>query len=222
MPKTYKKLFTAETEEELMNMSRDEASLSLNDKQKRFCEIYIKSFNVRLAAKQAGYTPQSAHVIGWKIRQNPECNRYIAWLKLRIAKDCHVSAMDIIDQYIRIAFADMTDFVTIKNGSLILKNEDMLDGQLITSIKKSRDGNISLELADKLKALERLEKYFDVMPVDWRVKIEEKKLELMEERLEIERIKAGQGIPDEDENDGFIEALKESAEEIWCDEEDVD
>lgn len=219
MPKTYKKIFITESEEELMNMSRDEASLSLNDKQKRFCEIYIKSFNVRLAAKQAGYTPQSAHTIGWKIRQNPECNRYIAWLKLRIAKDCHVSAMDIIDQYIRIAFADITDFVTISKGNLTLKDETMLDGQLITSIKKSRDGQVSIELVDKLRALEKLERYFDVMPKDWRIKIEEKKLELMEERLEIERIKAGQGAQDEDENDGFIDALKATAEEIWGDEE---
>jgi phage terminase small subunit len=124
--------------------------------------------------------------------------------------------MDIIDQYIRIAFADVTDFVKIENGKLKLIDADSIDGQLITKIRQGPHG-ITIELADKLRAMEKLEHYFDVMPKDWRQKIEEKKLELMRERIEIERIKAGQQEV-EDGDDGFIEALKDSAKETWGDE----
>lgn len=216
MPAAYRKVFTDVTEEELMKMTREEACLNLNDRQRKFCELYVKNFNVILAAKQAGYSPHSAHNVGWRIRQDPECNRYIAWLKLRLAKDCHVTAMDVIDHYARIAFADITDFVTIKEGKVTLKNEDMIDGQLVISVKKGKDG-IHIELADKLKALDKLEKFFDVMPKDWRQKLEERKVDLLEQRLEIERIKAGQ-LGDDDEDDGFVEAIKGSAEEVWGDE----
>lgn len=217
MPSAYRKIFTDVTEEELSAMSREEACLNINDRQRKFCEIFVRNFNVKLAAKQAGYSTHSAHTIGWRIRQDPECNRYIAWLKLKLAKDCHVTPMDIIDQYARIAFADITDFVEIKNGKITLKDEDMIDGQLVTSVKKGRDG-ISLELADKFKALDKLDKFFDVMPADWKQKLEERKVELLEQRIEIERLKAGQ-YANEDTDDGFIEALTGQAESVWDDEE---
>lgn len=217
MPAPYRKIFTDVTEDELIIMTREMACLNLNDRQRKFCEKYVQKFNVILAAKQAGYSPASAHTVGWKIRQNPECQRYIAWLKVRVARDCHVDAMDIIDHYARIAFADMTDFVTITGNRLTLNDAAMIDGQLIKSIKRGRDG-VTVELYDKVKALEKLEKFFDVMPKDWHQKIEERKVELLEQRLELERIKAGQSDIEE-EDDGFVAALKSSAEEVWDDEE---
>jgi len=216
MAKVYRKIFTDETEEELMSMTREEASLELSDKQRRFCELFVKNLNVRVAAAKAGYSTKTSHIMGYKMRQDPNINRYIAWLKLRVGKECHVSAVDIIDQYVRIAFADITDFVEIKGGKLTIIDDSQLDGQLITKIRSGK-GGITVELADKLKALEKLEHYFDVMPIDWKQKIEERKIQLLEQRLEIERIKAGQG-DDEIVDDGFIEALKGSAEQIWADE----
>ncbi len=217
MPITYRKIFIEETEEELMQMTRKEAMLDLNEKQRRFCEEYVKNHNVILAAKKAGYAHTAAHTLGWKLRQKPEINRYIAWLKLRIANTCHVNALDIIDQYIRIAFADITDFVEIKDGKIKVINSDMIDGQLVTEVRRGRDG-ITIKLADKLAALDKLERYFDVMPKDWKQKIEEKKLQLMEQKLELEKLKAGQ-ISEENVDDGFLEALKASAEEVWEDDE---
>lgn len=214
MPTVMKQVVLEETEEELMNMTRDEVTINLNDKQKRFCEIYTRNFNIRLAAKQAGYAPKSAHTTGWKIRQDPECNRYIAWLKLQVAHECHISATDIIDLYARIAFADITDSVDIdKRGKLVVKNPDMLDGQIISSMKQTSHG-IQIEMVDKLKALDKLERYFNVMPKDWKQKVEERKVELMEQKLELEKQKVG--LYDiEDDDDGFIEALTQTAEEVW-------
>jgi phage terminase small subunit len=218
MPITYKKQFIAETEEELLKMSRAEVTLHLNDKQIAFCEYYVKNHNIKLSAIKAGYTPKSAHGIGWKLRQNEDCNRYLAWLKIRVSSDCHVSALEIIDQYARIAFADITDFVEIVNGKLRVRDGAELDGQIITKLKEGgiHEG-VTIELADKFAALSRLERYFDIMPADWKQKIEERKVDILQQRLDIEKIKV-LGGEESQEDDGFIEALKATATEIWEDE----
>ena len=78
MPTTYKKVFVEVTEEELAKMTREEACLNLNDKQRRWCEEYVNNFNAKIAAKKAGYSPKSAATIGWKLRQNPDVCLYLA------------------------------------------------------------------------------------------------------------------------------------------------
>jgi phage terminase small subunit len=218
MPAKMRKVFLEETEEELMKMSRADLVYDLSDKEIKFSELYVRNNNVKICAAKAGYSPRSAHIVGWKVRQKPDVNRYITWLKLQACKRAGVTAMEVMDHYARIAFADVTDFVEIKPNSIKLINPDLIDGQLIRCIKQGKEG-ISVEFYDKLDALEKLERYLDVMPKDWKQKIEEKKLEIQEKRLEIERMKAGFG-DETTEDDGFINALKESAKEVWEDEED--
>lgn len=222
MPAPYRKVFTDETEEELLNMTRDEATLHLNDKQRAFCEYYVGNYNIKLSAIKAGYTPKSAHVVGWKLRQDPDVNRYLAWLKLQVGMECHVRAVEVIDHYIRIAFSDITDFIEVKKTklggkTLSLVDLDKMDGQLIKRVAQNTNGGVSIEMHDKIKALEKLEQYFDVMPKDWKQKIEERKLELAKEKLELDKMKIGL-IADEVEDDGFIEALLGESEKVWEDE----
>ena len=52
------------------------------------------------------------------------------------------------------------------------------------------------------------------MPKDWREKLEEKKLELMQEKLNIDKQKLGL-TDDSIEDDGFIDALRDTADEVW-------
>lgn len=215
MPTTYRKLFTEFTEEELLAMTREEACLSLNDKQRKWCEVYVNSFNPKIAAKKAGYNSKIAHSLGWKLRQNPSVNLYLAWLKLKISYKVWIRPEDIIDQYARIAFADITDFVDVRNGKVSVVDSEMMDGQLIKSVKRGRDG-ISIEMYDKFQALDKLERFFEEMPKDWREKIEEKKLALRREQFNLEREKAGLEEADE-EDDGFLAALKSTAEQVWDD-----
>lgn len=214
MPIVYRKVFTEETEEELLNMPRREAILHLTDKQIAFCEYYVTSFNITQSAKKAGFGQKAMHTIGWKLRQNPDVNRYIAWLKVRACKQCLVEATDIIDMYARVGFANMLDFVDIEKGRIKLKSQEMMDGQLIQEVREGTNG-IKLKLEPRLPALDKLERYLDVMPNDWRQKIAERQLQLAEQRLELEKLKSGFFELGNDTDDGFIEALKESAEEVW-------
>ena len=213
MPTVIRKIYMDETEEELLQMSRDEVTEGMNDKETLFCEYYIRSYNIKTAAIKAGYKLSSSHMAAYKVRRKPLVNRYIAWLKLRVSQRCQLSAMDLVEKYMRIAFSDITDFVKIENNRIKLMNGDDIDGQLVRQVKQGKDG-VTVELWDKLQALDKLERYFDCMPKDWKQKIEERKVELLEKRLELERAKAGLG-DEVCEDDGFIEALKSSAQEIW-------
>ena len=216
MPKKFRKVFIEETEEELAEMTREEVTHLMSQKQISFCHYYIKNYNIQVAATKAGYSAKTAHMVGWKLRQKPMVNRYICWLKLKISRDCHLDALDIMDQYIRIAFADMTDFAEFDNKKTKLKNWEEVDGQLIHKLKCNKQG-VSIELYNKLDALQKLERYFDVMPKDWKQKVEERKVELLEAKLELEKIKLGITV-EEQEDDGFMEALKESSQSVWEDE----
>lgn len=204
-----------ETDEQLKKLPRKEVIKPLSERERLFCEIYTKIYNSTLAVVKAGFGYKAPHVYGHKLRSVPKVARYIRWLKLQVQKDFNLGPGDIMEQYIKIAFFDTSDYVQIKDGKVILKDSDSIDGQIIKSVKQGRDG-VTIELADKMKALEKLEHYFSVMPPDWKQKVEEKKVELMQQRVEIERIKAGQNDEDIDD-DGFIEALKDTAQEVWAD-----
>jgi len=214
MPTTYRKIFVEYTEEELLKMSREEACLNLNDKQRLFCEYYVSKMNSVLAAKKAGYSPRSAASAAWKLRQNPDCIKYITWLRLRVSKETHIEASDLIDQYIRIAFADITDYIEIRNGQIYSKNTDVIDGQIVKSIKQTRDG-LQIELYDKFVAMNKLERFFGTMPKDWKEKLEEKKLEILQERVELEKLKLGVNEDSEVLDDGLLEALRETVYDVW-------
>ena len=218
MPTASKRVFIEETEEELLKMSRAEATLNMTDREISFCEFYCGSKNVKMSAIRAGYSKTSAHIIGWKIRQKENCNRYLCWLKVRTAKKCDVSAMDLIDLQQRIAFADITEVVTIKNGKITAKNGDEIDGQIISKIRHGRDG-LSIELENREHAIDKLLDYFDVMPKDWRYEIEISKLKIMELRLELEKEKSGLNVTQEVETN-FIEALGLAAKDAWSDEKE--
>lgn len=201
--------------EELLEMPRDEAVGKLTEMQQRFCEAYVSSHNIKMALIKAGYKEDT--VLGYMIRKKPAAKRYIQWLKARIVNEAIISGAEIIEQWLKIAFADMTDFVDIHKYSISLKPADQIDGQLIKTIKSGKDG-VSVELYDKLKALDSLAKYTEDMPRDYKQIIEEKKLELMQQEFELKK-KVYDMDSVEKEDDGFIEALSKSAKVIWEDEE---
>lgn len=202
------------TEEELLQMKKSDAVEGLNERQQRFCEFYVQNYNIKISMLKAGYENNGnigAH--GYVLRKKKDIQRYILWLKARILQQTLVKAGDIIDAWVRIAFADMTDFVDIRPFNINLKPSDQVDGQLIKSIKSGRDG-ISIELHDKLKALEQLAKYTEDMPKEWKQKLEERRTEIMEQEFELKK-KILDVEGDSKEDDGMMEALKKAAVVVW-------
>ena len=70
----------------------------------------------------------------------------------------------------------MTDYVNITPTGVSLKPSAVVDGQIITEIKEGRDG-ITIKLADKMKALDKLSAYLKVLPND---KLMDVKLQVMQ------------------------------------------
>jgi phage terminase small subunit len=211
--------------------------ISMSEKQRLFCIFYVKSFNATQSAIKAGYAPDSAHVRGSELVRNSKVAEEIRRIKGEMRQGVFIDAMDILDKYIKIAFADITDFVTYgkKEVPLIgafgpIKDEDgnalnheinyidfkessMVDGSIISEVKQGKDG-ISVKLADKMKALEKLSLYFDLFPDKF-------KRDLEEEKLKIAHHKVFGAEEEEYEDDGFIEALNGKVEEIWSDEDEA-
>lgn len=92
----------------------------------------------------------------------------------------------------------------------------MTDGTVITEVKQGKHG-VSIRLADKMKALEKLALYFDLFPDDFKRKIEQERLEITKERLALDKLRVVGEEEEEYEDDGFLAALEGKTNEVWAD-----
>jgi phage terminase small subunit len=213
----------------------------LTDKQRLFCIHYVKSFNATMSAINAGYSSESARQTGSENLSKPYIRDEIKRLKSQMTGDLFLEAMDVLRKYAEIAFADITDYTqfgkkevqamgafgpiqddegrpVMKDVNYVdFKESEVVDGTIITEVKQGKDG-VSIKLADKMKALDKLAQYFDMLPDQFKRKVEEEKLQLDKEKFALEKAKSQ--VDDEDyEDDGFIDALNGSAEEVWEDDD---
>lgn len=143
-------------------------STELTEKQRLFCIFYIQNFNATQAAIKAGYSKESAYIIGYENLRKPYIKKYLSELKKMHENDLLLTEKRIIERYSKIAFSDMSDYLT-EEGSL--KNVSELDGTLIKKIKiKKKEvdnefgsestNEVAIELEDRSKALSFFSKYF--------------------------------------------------------------
>ncbi|MGG4288361.1 terminase small subunit [Priestia megaterium] len=172
----------------------------LTDKQRLFCLYYVKTFNATQSAIKAGYSPDTAHVQGPRLLGNVRVKAELTRIKAELANDIYVEAKDVLSKWVKIAFSDITDFLTFgrkdvevgqdENGDPItaevnyvdFKDSYMIDGTLISEVKQGRDG-VSIKMLDKEKALDKLSQYFDLFPDTFKRQIEEEKLKLAQAKM---------------------------------------
>jgi phage terminase small subunit len=224
----------------------------LTEKQRLFCLYYVKLRNATQAAINAGYAKDGAHVEGHRALQNAKVRAELRRIKGNLAGELFLDAMDVLEMYMKIAFADVGEYVefgqrdvqamgafgpiyekkeavnvetgekaevkfpVMKRISYVdFKESGEVDTSLIAEVKQGREG-VSIKLHDKMKALEKLEKYLDILPDQHKRMIENERLKLDREKLEIEKKKIDPG-DNAAEDDGFLEALGEEAEAVWGD-----
>lgn len=127
----------------------------LTDKQRLFCIYYVKCFNATTAYQKAyGCKYQTAMINASRMLRNAKVKSEIEKLKKeRVERDLF-SMDDIIQRYKDIAFADMNDYVEIKDNKVYFKDSDNFDGSLL---KKVSSGKVnSIERLDPLQALKWL------------------------------------------------------------------
>ncbi len=199
----------------------------LTDKQKEFCLQYLKYFNATKAYQKAyGCSLQTADTNGARLLGNARVREEIDRLKAKRQESIFLDSAAVLQKYIDIAFADITDFVsfgsqdvqaidefgepmvdhdgnpiTYPSNFVRFAESGEIDGTIITEVKKGKDG-VSLKLADKMKALDMLTRYFDLLPEHQKRKLEEEKI-----KVEIESIQGDKTISED-----WVSALKEVAE----------
>lgn len=207
--------FIPYTEEELNKMTRQQVAGHLDPKHARWCEVYVKSFNADLAAIKSGYSKTAANAIANRLRSDQDVRTYLAWLKLKVIETLDIRPIDILNQYAKIGFSDITDYVEVRNGSVKLIDSSLVDGQVVKSYKETAQGT-SIQLYDKMDALRHLEQFFSEMPKSWQQRLEERRLEIAEEKLAIEREALGKISDDQAQlGSSLIEALKNASSDIW-------
>lgn len=221
------------TKEKLKEILEDE---ELTEKERLFCLYYVKYFNGTQAALKAGYSKDGAHVQASRLLRRERVSSYIKELKGELVENVFVEAMDVLKEYIKIAFADITNYITFgqkeievevgenttfdEDGNEItetitearlvnyvdLQDHDMVDGSIITEVKQGRDG-ISIKLADKMKALDKLSQYFDLVPDNFKKQIEEErhKMQMEVQKVHVEKMRAEiKELTDDNGNGGKV------------------
>lgn len=104
----------------------------LTDKQRLFCIYYVRCFNATKAYQKAyECNYKTAITNASRMLTNANIKSEIAKLKKeRIDRELF-SMYDIVQRYKDIAFADMNDYVEIKDNKVRFKDSDNFDGSLI-------------------------------------------------------------------------------------------
>ncbi|WP_223823536.1 terminase small subunit [Rummeliibacillus sp. TYF-LIM-RU47] len=189
----------------------------LTDKQRLFVAYYVKCWNATKAYQRAyecAYT--TAMVEGSRHLKKPKIRDEIVRVRDEITNEALLSKQVLIQKWIDIAFADVTEYMTFgteeeivyeedgfpkidANGNIVkqaysyvrLADSTHIDGTLIAEVKQGRDG-ITVKLADKMKALEYLSKHMDLLDEKQlkQLKKEKAKLEIEKTKSEIDKLKA--------------------------------
>lgn len=206
--------------------------LELTPKEQDFVLRYMQSYNATQAAMHVYKVDKvKAAVIGSQLTHKPSIKAALAKLKKVQRKVFNIEPNEYLEFLLKVARADISDYIKFseeevpmldKDGSLMfnpdtgeqltktvnkmhLTDSERVDCDVITSIKQGRDG-ISINLADKMQAWEKLRQYFG-----WG----EKQNENVDNSDSI--IKAIQGKTDEVWDDEAVEGVDDELEEALKD-----
>lgn len=133
--------------------------MPLNLRQQRFVHEYLIDGNAHRAAERAGYPKgqkNGAERAAHRLMKEPEIRAAI-----QAAEDAHLAKLGanreaVLAEITRLAFYDVRDFVSWKEGRITLKDSDVIgSGKPIVSVKNTEHG-IEIKFADKLAALRDL------------------------------------------------------------------
>jgi phage terminase small subunit len=207
----------------------------LTAKQVLFVAEYLTDFNATRAAMAVGYSKKTARQIGYENLTKPCIQAEIKRQTAIVTESLGINSQRVLLEYLKIAFADITNYVDFGQKEVQVmgafgpiyegegekkkpvmkiinyvdfKESGSIDGTLISEVKQGRDG-VSIKFHDKMKSLEKLEKYLDILPDQHKRMIENEKLKLDRERLEMDKDKIKKPNGDEDVSNEKILVLAE-------------
>ena len=206
-----KKVATKKDAKKIAKKIADESEL--DEERQLFCIYYLKYHNqVKAYMKvKPGTKYNSATVMASRWMHESRVQDEINRLKAELYADALLDPNDIVQKYIDIAFADITDYANFSGRSVSLKDSDYVDGSIVQEVTQGKHG-ISIKLNDRMKALDWLTKHLNIANAEQKAKIELIK-------AQIGKLNTGEDN-EAFENDGFIEALNNSAKKDWNEDEE--
>lgn len=187
----------------------------LTARERRFCLHYLECYNAARAAVKAGFPKEKAAEAGLNLLKNPNVIAEIMSIRSARSLALELCQADIVERYMAIAFADVTDYVAFGSETLDvegkppktvnfmrLKDSEAVDGAIVSQIAVDGD-KLSVKTEDRMKALEWLSEYFKLNHMN-RMKLKTEKMKLSAgaddnaDRLKIE-IRRKEGCDDETE-----------------------
>ena len=177
--------------------------IPLTDAQELFCQLYVRTFNATMAYQRShpDSSYQSSMANGPRMIGNDKVRERILQLKEIKNRTIMIKADDIVEKHMRIAFADISGYVTWgfdgNENQMASIPSEMVDGAAVKSVSKS-DKGFKIELHDPQKSLDWLAGYFLANPLDQhKIDFDNKKLALEETRVSMEAklIEATAGQP---------------------------
>jgi phage terminase small subunit len=147
------------------------APCPLSDRQRRFADEFLKDLDASAAARRAGYAPRSAPFLATKLRRYPGIAARIAAGIAAKQRAIRIEADRVLEEYARIAFADIGRIADWSNKRLRLKPRRRVaieDSAAVASpgpVSKSstRGATLQLRLHDKVYALDMLARHLGLL-----------------------------------------------------------
>jgi len=143
----------------------------LKDKQEKFCNEYLIDLNATQAAIRAGYSENSAAVIGFENLRKPNIKARLQELRQAIAAKVEITPEMVVAEYAKIGFANLDRFVGLEDGLPRFDFSDLTPDEMAavseitvdTRREAGEDGDtidkVKFKLYDKKGALDSLSRH---------------------------------------------------------------
>ena len=128
----------------------------LTDKQKAFVNEYLIDLNATQAAIRAGYSAKNAGKIGSQLLEKTRISAEINKAMAKRERRTEITQDRVLKELATIGFFQITDFMKVDKGQLVIKDTSDVDLENIPAISgiKATQFGLDVRFHDKVKALE--------------------------------------------------------------------
>ena len=144
--------------------------MALTDKQKKFCEEFLKDFNATDAYVRAGYksSREGARKSGSRLLTNVDIQAYLAKLRNQAQERTKVTIDRTLEEIARVAFCNLTDAVDFDASGVRFKDSGKLPDNVTAAIEgvthtiSDKGERQSIKMHNKIAALGLLANFFGI------------------------------------------------------------
>jgi phage terminase small subunit len=128
----------------------------LTEKQKAFVNEYLIDLNATQAAIRAGYSKKNADKIASQLLGKTRVSEEIKKAMAKREKRTEITQDRVLKELAIIGFAKVTDYVSVQNGSVVIKNTADIDEEKLSAISGIKENQFGIEVKfhDKVRSLE--------------------------------------------------------------------